>query len=447
MKRKPEYDVTQGRLLHNIWHLVWPIVITQMLFMLPNLYDAAWLGKLGPNAQAAAGLAMSVRITMISVLMALSGGSGAVVSRYVGAKAREEANLATMQAVILMIAASGSLGVLGIIFAKPMMQLAGADAEVLPLAVRYARVIFAGLIAMEMVPSVGGMLNAAGAPHVMLSMTLWSMGTLVITEPLLVSWLGIGGAALALVLGNTAGMLWGLGVLIRGRAPVRLDLRALRIDIPMIRRILRVAVPAIPQRGSANLAMSVLMRLISGYGAATLAAWEVVRRIFNSALIPGMSLARAVPAMVGQNLGAAQPKRAQRAVGLTARLTLGITIGTLGTLAIFAPQVMQLFSGDEVSIGVGSYILRLLSLGYLAYVLNLVFDAAQAGAGDTVSPMVINILTLWLVQVPLAYGLSQLLGLGANGIWIALILGWSAQLSLMFLRYRQGHWQKVDTLK
>jgi putative MATE family efflux protein len=384
---------------------------------------------------------MSVRITMISVLMALSGGSGAVVSRYVGAKARAQANLATMQAVILMIAASGSLGILGILFAEPLMRLAGADAEVLPLAVRYARVIFAGLIAMEMVPSVGGMLNAAGAPHVMLSMTLWSMGTLVVMEPLLVTVLGIEGAALAMVLANTAGMLWGLGVLVRGHAPVRLDLRALRIDLPMIRRILSVAVPAVLQRGSPNLAMSVLMRLIASYGASTLAAWVVVRRIFNVVLIPGMSLTRTVPAMVGQNLGAAQPKRAARAVGLIARLTLGITVGTLSVLIPFAPQVMQLFSGDDASLTAGSYLLRWLSLGYLAYGLNLVFDAAQAGAGDTVSPMIINILTLWLLQVPLAYGLSRLLHLGANGIWIALILGWGAQLGLMYLRYRQGHWQ------
>jgi Na+-driven multidrug efflux pump len=186
------------------------------------------------------------------------------------------------------------------------------------------------------------------------------------------------------------------------------------------------------------------MRLISGYGAATLAAWEVVRRIFNMALIPGMSLARAVPAMVGQNLGAAQPKRAERAVGLIARLTLGITIAALCALALFAPQVMRLFSGDDVSLSVGSRLLRLLSIGYLAYVLNLVFDAAQAGAGDTVSPMVINILALWLVQVPMAYILSGLLDLRANGIWIALILGWGAQLALMFLRYRQGHWQTKE---
>jgi Na+-driven multidrug efflux pump len=239
---KPSYqrDITQGSLSRNIWDLSWPITISQMLFMLPNVCDAIWLGQLGPGAQAAAGLTMSVRITMISVLMALSLGSGAVVSRYVGAKDQDKADRAALQAVILMIAASGSLGIVGLIFARPLLTLAGADPVTLPLAVRYARIIFAGLIAMEMVPSVGFMLNAAGAPQVMLGMTLLSTGTLLVVEPLLVRWMGLEGAALALIGSNTVGMLWGLALLVAGRAPVRLNLRELRLDFPMMGRILRV---------------------------------------------------------------------------------------------------------------------------------------------------------------------------------------------------------------
>ena len=174
------YDITQGSLAHNIWYLAGPILLSQLLFTVPDLYDAIWLGRLGSGAQAAAGLAMSVRFTMISVLMALSGGSGAVVARYVGAKDQVNANLAVLQAVVMMALSSGVLGVVGIVFAEPLMRLAGADAEVLPLAVRYARILFAGLIAMEMVPSVSGMLNAAGAPGVGLTMRLWGTATMVV---------------------------------------------------------------------------------------------------------------------------------------------------------------------------------------------------------------------------------------------------------------------------
>ena len=442
-KTKPadRRDITRGSLAHNIWRLAWPITLSQFLFMLPGLYDAVWLGRLGPGAQAAAGLATSVRITMISVLMALSVSSGAVVARYVGAKDEKNANLAVLQAVILMIVASGTLGLIGVIFAEPLMRLAGADADVLPLAVRYARILFAGLIAMEMVPSVGGMMNAAGAPHVRLGMMLWSMGTMLVAEPLLVNWLGLEGAVLALVGSNTVGMLWGLGVLVTGRASVRIDVRNLRLDFPMMKRILRVALPAVIQRGTPNLAMSLLMRLISSYGATTLAAWVVVRRIFSFAQIPSMGLSGVVSAMVGQNLGAGQSQRAERAVSLIARAVAGIMVVVLGCLALFAPQAMALFSDDAESVSIGIRIIRMLSLGYLAFGVNMVFDLAQGGAGDTASPMAINLVALWLAQIPLAYLLSRPFGLGVDGIWLALVIGWFVQAALMIWRYRQGRWK------
>jgi len=436
------YDITQGSLTRSISHLAWPILLSQFLQMGPSLYDAAWLGRLGSGAQAAAGLASSVRFTMISVLMALSRGSGAVVARYVGAKERDKANLAVLQAVVLMAFSSITLSAIGVALVGPLMRLAGADATVLPLAVRYARILFAGLLAMEMVPSVSGMLNAAGAPGVGLTMRLWTMGTLLVAEPLLVGWLGLEGAALAMVGSNVVGMVWGLGVLLSGRAPVRIDLRHLRLDFPVMGRIVRIALPAVVQRGTPNLAMSVLMRLVAGYGPATLAAWVVVQRILRFAQTPGMGLAFVAPAMVGQNLGAGRPQRAERAVGLIARLVVGTMVVMLGGLAAFAPQVMALFGGDTASVTTGAHIIRVLSLGYLAFSLNSVYDAALGGAGDTTSPMAINLISLWAVQLPLAYLLGRA-SFGANGIWVALVIGWFVQAALMMWRYRQGHWKSV----
>ena len=435
------YDITQGSLAHNIWHLARPILISQLLFTVPDVYDAFWLGRIGSGAQAAAGLAASVRFTMISVLMALSGGSGAVVARYVGAKDEENANLAVLQAVVMMALSSGVLGVIGVLLAEPLMRLAGADAEVLPLAVRYARILFAGLIAMEMVPSMSGMLNAAGAPGVGLTMRLWATGTMLAAEPLLVRWLGLEGAVLALVGSNAVGMFWGLGVLLSGRAPVRIDVRRLRLDLRMMWRIGRVALPAVIQRGTPNLSQSVLMRLVSSYGATTLAAWSIVQRVARFVQIPSMGLAFVTPAMVGQNLGAGKPERAERAVGLVARAATGVMAVMLIGLVVFAPQVMALFSDDPASVYTGARIVRILSLGYLAFAFNGVYDAAQGGAGDTASPMVINLIALWVIQVPLAYVLSRTFGLGADGIWYALVIGWLAQAALMLWRYRQGRWK------
>ena len=436
-----QHTITEGPLGRTVWGLAWPVVLSQLLLFFPNLYDAVWLGQLGHEAQAAAGLAMSVRFTMISVLMGLSTGSGAVVARYVGARDRARADLAPMQGVIMMTVASGLLGLIGVIWARPLMSLAGADADVLPLAVRYARILFAGLISMELVPSVGFMLNAAGRPQVLLAMSACSAGVLLVGEPLLARWLGIEGAALALVGANTAGMLWGLGILVSGRGPIHLDLRRLRIDFPMMARILRVAIPAVLQRGTPNVANSLLIRMVSGYGSTTLAAWIVVRRVFNFATVPSMGLSRVTPPMVGQNLGAGKPERAENAVRLVARVAVLTGVGILGLLALFAPQALALFSHDAETLAAGTYLVRVLSVGYLAFSLSSVFDAAQGGAGDTVSPMAINLFALWVLQVPLAYLLSRVVGLGQNGIWAGLVLGWVVQLVLMWLRFRQGRWK------
>jgi putative MATE family efflux protein len=441
MKPNGRQTITRGSLARNIWHLTWPSAISQVLFLLPNLYDTIWLGRLGREAQAAAGLVISVRITMISVLMGLSLASGAVVARYLGAGDQEKANLAVLQAVIIMIAASGSIGALGLAFVRPLLALAGADWIILPLAVRYARIIFGGLIAVEMVPSVGYMMAGAGAPKIMLGMTLLSTATLVAAEPLLVGWLGLEGAAVALVASNVVGMLYGLARLVTGRAPARLDLRHARLDLPMMTRILRIAMPAVLQRGAPNLAMSVLTRLISSYGASTLAAWVIAKRIADFSLIPGMAMARALAAMVGQNLGAAKPERAARSVRLVAR-TVAVAAGLiLGLLALFAPRVVAFFTLDAETVVAGARAIRTLAVGYLAFALSTVFESTQSGAGDTVSPTVINLLSLWAFQVPVAILFARVLGLGAHGIWFALALGWILQATLMGLRVHQGRWK------
>jgi len=405
--------------------------------MLPGLYDALWLGRLGAGAQAAAGLAVSVRITM-----ALSGASGAVVARYVGARDQRNASLATLQAVILMTVSSGLLGAVGFLFAEPLMRLAGADATVLPLAVRYARIIFAGLIALELVPSIGGMLNTAGAPRIRLTMMVWMMATQLLVQPILTRRYGIDGAAAAVVAANAVGMLWGLGVLLRGRAAIRIDVHDLRIDLPMMGRIVRIALPSIVQRGAPNLAMSLLMRLIASQGADILAAWVVSRRVLAVMQVPGMGISGAASAMVGLNMGAKQVKRAENAVRWISRAALAISATLALILVITAPWVLGWFNLEPNALTSGVVMLRWLCLGYLLQTITWVHEAAQMGAGDTLSPMIVNMVALWLIQLPLVWILSRGLALGSQGIWWGLVVGWAVQAVLMVKRYRAARWQK-----
>ncbi len=436
-------EAVHGSLARAIWRLAWPITLSQALFMLPGLYDSFWLGRLGSAAQAAAGLAMSVRITMISVLMALSGASGAVVARYVGAQDERNANLATLQAVILMIISAGSLGLVGYVLAEPLMRLAGADPHVLPLAVRYARIVFSGLIAMELVPSIGGMLNTAGAPQVRLTMMIWVMGTQVVVEPFLAGRFGVDGAAAAVVGAHVVGMIWGLSALIRGRATVRIDPHNLRLNFPMMGRIVRIALPSVVQRGAPNLATSLLMRLMASYGSNVLAAWVVGTRILSVMQVPSMGISGAASAMMGLNLGARRVERAKKAVRWIGYTAVGLSAVLMLILLIGAPWILSWFIGEPETLASGVVMLRWLSFGYLLQSVTLVYDAAQVGAGDTLSPMMVNLAALWLVQLPVAWLLANAVGLGAQGIWWAIVVGWGVQAALMVRRYRAGRWRNV----
>ena len=441
-------DYTSGHLARNIWDLSWPSVVSMTLLNVPNLLDGVWIGRLGAEALAAAGIGMALRVTMISPLMALSGAGGAVVARYVGAKDQERANLAVLQAVLLFVVAAGVIGLIGLAFIKPLLGLAGATGELLPLAVSYVRIIFIGLIAMEMVPSVGFMLVAAGSPELSLRVNLLVSLVIMASEPILVLGLGpfpslgLAGAALALVLGNSCGMLYALFLLLTRQAPVWIDVHRLRLDGEVMARIVRIALPAVIQRGTPNLAQSILLRLISAYGAAPLATYNLVMRIFNSfALTPSMGTSRAAAALVGQNLGARQPERAEKAAMSIAAVSPVLAICLLGIATLSNRMILALFTADAEVIAQGAHIMSIIGLGQIFYMVSLAFDSSLTGAGDTVSPMVINTLTLWAVQLPLTYLLSRGLGWRSEGIWWAIVISQVCLATLMTLRFRQGRWK------
>ncbi len=440
-------DYTSGSMVGNLWDLTWPITLTMLLLALPNALDGVWLGWLGSSALAAAGLAMSLRITMISPLMALSMAGGAVVARYVGARDQENADRAMLHVVLLMVASSGTLGVLGLAFKERLLYLVGARDEVLSLSVRYVRVIFIGLIAMEMVPSLGGVFNAAGNPRVPLKVNLIVALSTLTLEPLLVlgfrrfPGFGIAGASLSLVVANTLGTLYAFYVLLRGRANARINVRDLTLQSSMFWRIIRIALPALIHRGSPNLANTILLRFISAYGSVSLAAYNVFRRVVNLILIPCTALASSTGVMVGQNLGAGKPHRSERAAYMAAGSSATIALGLIILLSLGARTVVGIFSKEPEVIEIGVKLIRILGVGQIFFMANMSMEMGLAGAADTVSPMIISAAAMWAVQLPLIYLLSRVMGLGATGIWIALVITPLLQCAATTLRFRQGRWK------
>ena len=440
-------DYTSGSMARNLWSLSWPMIFSMLLFALPSALDGVWLGKLGSGALAAAGFAVSLRITMISPLMALSVSGGAIVARYVGARDQRNADRATLHVTLLMIASSGTLGIVGLVFKERLLYLVGARDEVLSLAVQYARIIFVGLIAMEMVPSLAGVFNAAGNPKVSLRINMIMASSFVILDRPLVlgagrfSGFGLMGAALARVIANTFGMIYAFYILLTGRSSARIDIHNLGLERQMFWRIIKIALPAVVHRGTPNLAATILMRLMSTYGTAALAAYNVFRRVAGLALIPCPALARAAGVMVGQNLGAGKPQRAQRAVYVIVGAIVITALFLLLLLILFARAIIGLFNREPQVMETGIKLIQILGFGQMFFMINMAMESGLAGAADTLSPMIINIVALWLIQLPLIYFLSRMMGLGATGIWIALVISPVIQCLMSAARFRQGRWK------
>jgi len=209
----------------------------------------------------------------------------------------------------------------------------------------------------------------------------------------------------------------------------------------MIRRILRVALPTSVERFMPNLAQTIMLGLVTAWGTTVLAAYTVTTRIFFLTMMVSMGLGTAAPALVGQNLGAQKPERAERSAWAVAGVAIGLVALVLIPLVVLAPQAIALFNDGPEVISIGTTCLRIMALGQMFLTLASVIGMSLRGAGDTLSPMWISTGSLWLVQIPLAYGLPRLTGWGSTGLWVALTVTPLVTAVALCLRFRQGQWK------
>jgi putative MATE family efflux protein len=442
-------DYTSGSLARNIWELGLPMAGSSLLFGLPNLAESYWLGKVSTVGLAAANMGMAVRVVLISLIMGLSMGGQALVSRHVGAREQPHADRAAQQTEMLILTATILLGATGFSFAPHLLRLMGAEGTTLVESVRYAQVIFVGLWAVELIPSMGAVLRGAGSADWAFAINLVAAGSVLLLQPLLIlGWgplppLGVRGAAMAQVLGNVAGVALQQYVFLSGRARVQIRLDDIGVDRHMIGRILRVALPTSVERFMPNLAQTIMLGLVAVWGATTLSGYSVASRIFNLALMVSMGLGSAAPTLVGQNLGAQKPERAERSAWFVAGITVGLVATLLSPVALLAPRAIAIFNAEPAVIALGTRCLRIVALGQVFLALASVMGMALRGAGDTVSPMVISTGTLWLVQIPLAYGLPRIAGWETTGLWIALAATPIVTATALCLRFGQGKWKRI----
>lgn len=449
IKPRMRRDLTSGSIPKHIATLATPAVAEMAIFSATELVHAYWMGRLGGTALAAVSMANTLRIVLISPMMGLSGGGMAVVARHIGAREGRRADHAVMQTLLLVVIFVLPLILIGQVMGATFLRWMGAKEVLLDESLAYLRIILAGLFFMECLPSMNGVIRGAGHPEQTLRIHLFSIATMLILEPVLVLGLGpvpalgVRGAALATVFSNMVGVAAQFVVLLRGSAGVRLHLADVRPDFKMMGRVVRIAMPTAVQRLSPNLANALLMRFIAYFGNDVLTAYSFVTRIYIFLQCLPFGIGNATSALVGQNLGARRPERAEKATLLAVAGSLASSVAMVSLVAIWPGQAVKLLNGSEAVQAISVVVVRYTMFATIFTACHMVFAAALAGAGDTISNMWIHIGALWLVQMPLAWILSRPLGLGAPGIWLGLVAGNLAILLAAFYRFKSGKWKTV----
>jgi putative MATE family efflux protein len=442
-------DLTIGGLHSSIWHLAIPMTLEMIVLNVAMTLDTYWVGQLGEAAVAAVTVSMTLRWVMNSLANGLGIGGMATVARRIGEQNRAAAAQAATQTILLAVVVSLTLAAVGNLLAQPMLVLLGAEPDVLPLAIAYLRVTMSGLFTMVLIFVINAMLRGAGEAQIALRALMLSSGVTLALEPIMVlGWgpfpaQGITGSAWAFILGFGSGILYQFWILLTGRAQIGIDLKALRPDLTLLARIVRIALPSTVQmtlRSSSRLA---IIAIVGAFGTAALAAYGVANRLLMFVVIPTFGLGNACSALVGQNLGAEKPERAERIGWWVSAYAALYTAAIVALVVVSAPTLIDLFVKDATAevVDLGVDYLHIVGPSLLAMTVGIVLARGFDGAGNTVPAMVVNLITLWGVEVGVAFFLSRSAGMGPTGVWVGRALAGIANGVLFAVWFRRGRWK------
>ena len=445
--RGSHHDFTSGSLNRAILLLAIPMILEMVLESLFAVVDVFWVGRLGANAVATVGLTESLLSLVFAIGLGLSLSTTAMVARRIGEKDPAGAAVAGVQAIILGLTVSLLVGAPCALYAPRLLSLMGASPEIIRVGSSYARIALGGGGVILMLFLNNAIFRGAGDAAIAMRL-LWvsNIINLVLDPCLIFGWgpfpkLGVTGAALATFTGRSIGVLYQLYRLLRGTERIRILRNQIKVNIQVLLRLLRVSLTGILQFAIAHTSWIGLVRIVSTFGSAALAGYTIAIRILIFAILPSWGLSNAAATLVGQNLGAKQPERAQMSVWRTGFYNM-LFLGFIGVIfLVFATPIIRLFSNDPVVVPLAATCLRILSYGNIGYAYGMVMLQAFNGAGDTVTPTYVHFFGFWIVEIPLAYFLAITAHIGANGVYISIVVAEAAIAAAGVLLFRRGRWK------
>jgi putative MATE family efflux protein len=445
-----EQDFTSLPLKTAIFVLAIPMILEMMMESAFAVVDIFFVAKLGEYAIATVGLTESVIVLTYAIGFGISMAGTALVSRRFGEKEYEEAGTATFQLLIVGGVISVFLGVGGWVFASDLLRLMGAEETVVTSGTNYARIVFAGNTAIMLLFLINGAFRGAGQAHLAMR-SLWiANGLNIILDPLLIfgigSWEGFGldGAAIATTFGRSIGVVYQFYHLFNGNHKLKILRKNIQVKWETIRKIIDLSLGGMGQFLIDSLSWVALTRMNAEFGSSALAGYTIAFRVLIFTILPAWGLSGAAATLVGQNLGAKEPGRAEEAVWLTTRYNVIFMASVTGIYLLFNQQLAGFFTDIPEVRDVAAQGLWVIVLGYVFFAVGMVLTQAFNGAGDTKTPAWINIVVLLGMEVPLAYLLAFPFGMKYLGIFIAIAIchSFHALVSLYF--FRKGKWKTMQ---
>lgn len=442
-----ERDYTKGSLRKAVVLLSIPMVMEMIMESVFAVADIFFVSRLGADAVATVGITESIITIVYALGVGLSMATTAVVSRRIGEKKRKEASDAAFQAIITGIAASVLIAIPGVLFPKEILMLMGAGDNIVDNLSGYTAIMLGGNITIMLLFIINAVFRSAGDAFLSLKVMWLANGINIVLDPLLIfGWgpfpeLGIEGAAIATNIGRGIAVLYQFRLLFRGRGKIKLGMNNLVLRRRMIADIIRISAGGIGQNIIATSSWIGMVRIISVFGSSVLAGYTIAIRIIIFSLLPSWGISNASATLVGQNLGAGDPSRAERSVWLTGKINMVYSVVAGLIFYFFAEPLIRIFIPDPEVIASGAVCLRIISLGFIAYGLGMVMVQAFNGAGDTRTPTKVFFICFWLIEIPLAYLLAIVLSLGEKGVFWSIMFSESLMAVLAFLLFRRGKWK------
>jgi putative MATE family efflux protein len=448
--REKEIDYTVGPLGTALGLLAIPMMLEMSMESIFAVVDIAFVSRLGTDAIAAVGITEALVTVLYAMAVGLGMGVTAMVSRRIGAKDAEGAASTTGQALWIGAALSLIIGVGGVVYAEDMLVLMGSTDSVVQTGKGFTAVLLGGSVSIFYLFLLNAAFRGAGDATVALR-SLWiANGINIVLDPCLIFGigpfpeLGVTGAAIATTIGRSVGVLYQLWYLFGGRGRLAFELRHVRLAPALLSRLIAISMGGIGQFLVATSSWILLMRIVSLYGSAAIAAYTIGLRMLEFVWLPAWGLGNAAATLVGQNLGAGNPDRAEKSAWLAARYNGFFMIGVGVAMLILAPGIANLFSDDPVVVKYTISCLRILGVGCPMYAIGMIMTQALNGAGDTVTPTLLNIACFWILQVPLAYWLATSLFDGPNGVFLSIVISESLLTVLCVIVFKRGNWQHIE---